>query len=115
MAPTPTEITRRPAIQITTKIDMPLAAAINETESHLYEQVAGRVASLIEKGTLRPGEKVPSVRRLSVQQKVSIATVLQAYRILENRGFIEARPRSGYYVRARCLHPPAEPEMSWPG
>jgi DNA-binding transcriptional MocR family regulator len=83
-------------------------------DSHLYEDVAGRVALLVEKGALRAGDKVPSVRKLSRQQKVSIATVLQAYRLLENQGVIEARPQSGYYVRALCLRPPAEPEMSKP-
>ena len=61
-----------------------------------YEQVARRLTDLIEHGTLRPGERVPSVRRCSVQLDVSIATVLQAYRLLENRGFIEAHPQSGY-------------------
>lgn len=80
----------------------------------LYKQVADRVAQLIDRGTLRPGERVPSVRKFSVQQGVSIATVLQAYRFLENKGVIEARPQSGYYVRARCWLPPAEPEMIKP-
>ena len=65
----------------------------------LYESVAGDISMLISSGTLRPGERVPSVRRLSGQKHVSISTVLQAYRLLENRGMIEARPQSGYYVR----------------
>ena len=79
-----------------------------------YEQVARRLTDLIEHGTLRPGERVPSVRRCSVQLDVSIATVLQAYRLLENRGFIEAHPQSGYYVRARRWIPPSEPAVSQP-
>src|SRR5258706_10188753 len=79
-----------------------------------YERVALRISELIEHGTLRPGERVPSVRRYSEQQDVSIATVMQAYRLLESRGFIEARPQSGYYVRARRWTPPPEPEMSKP-
>jgi len=41
------------------------------------------------------------VRRLSTQRRVSIATVLRAYEVLENRGLIEARPNAGYYVRHR--------------
>jgi DNA-binding transcriptional MocR family regulator len=45
------------------------------------------------------GERVPSVRALSQQQDVSISTVLQAYFWLENHGFIEARPQSGFYVK----------------
>jgi DNA-binding transcriptional MocR family regulator len=58
---------------------------------------------LIEQDTLRPGHRVPSVRRMSLQRGVSISTVLQAYTVLENRGYLEARPQSGYYVRPRPL------------
>jgi DNA-binding transcriptional MocR family regulator len=85
-----------------------------EPNDSLYKQVAQRISELIEHGTLRPGERIPSVRKLSVQQDVSIATVMQAYRVLENRGLIEARPQSGYYVRSRLWAPPPEPEMTRP-
>lgn len=68
-------------------------------KSYLYEQVAGEVAELIRQGTFRLGERIPSVRQLSRQYKVSISTALQAYMLLENQGLIEARPQSGYYVR----------------
>ena len=46
----------------------------------------------------QPGERVPSVRKLSTQLNVSHATVLQAYANLEDQGLIRARPQSGYYV-----------------
>ena len=85
-----------------------------ESQETLYKQVALRISELIEHGTLRPGERVPSVRRLSEREDVSIATVMQAYRLLENRGLIEARPQSGYYVRARLWRPPAEPAKTEP-
>ncbi|HET6407910.1 MAG TPA: PLP-dependent aminotransferase family protein [Chthoniobacteraceae bacterium] len=68
--------------------------------SALYEQVADRIEKLIRTGTLRAGERIPSVRRASAQHGVSMTTAIQAYLALENRGLIEARPRSGYYVRA---------------
>ena len=83
-------------------------------EESLYKQVASRISELIEHGTLRPGERVPSVRKCSEQQNVSIATVTQAYRLLEDSGILEARPQSGYYVRARRWSPPPEPAMSNP-
>src|SRR5438045_9290824 len=83
-------------------------------EASLYRQVALRISELIEHGTLRPGERVPSVRRCSEQQNVSITTVTQAYRLLESRGMIEARPQSGYYVRREKWSPPPEPEMYRP-
>src|SRR5829696_3098823 len=82
---------------------------VTATEQNLYAAVADRVSGLIEQGTLRPGQRVPSVRKLSGQLKCSVSTVLQAYRLLEDRGRIEARPQSGFYVRARLAPPPQEP------
>jgi DNA-binding transcriptional MocR family regulator len=89
-------------------------AALLDCEDTLYKQVALRISELIEHGTLRPGDRVPSVRRCSDQQNVSIATVMQAYRLLEDRGVIESRPQSGYYVRAQRWSMPPEPGMSKP-
>jgi DNA-binding transcriptional MocR family regulator len=83
-------------------------------KSKLYENIANQVSSLIDHGAFRPGERIPSVRKLSCQQSVSVTTVLEAYRLLEDRGLIEARPQSGYFVRARFPKMPAEPEISKP-
>ncbi len=71
----------------------------------LYEQVAGRITAAIESGVLRPGDRLPSVRRLSEQHRVSVSTALQAYAQLESAGVLEARPQSGHYVRARRALP----------
>ncbi len=79
----------------------------------LYQAVADSISGMIASGTLRPGERVPSVRRLSSQRRVSVSTVLKAYEVLETRGVIEARPSAGYYVRSRA--PAAEePAISKP-
>src|SRR3989454_717986 len=98
---------------ITEDLNGHTAAQVSLTDT-LYQQVAVRISELIDHGTLRPGERVPSVRKCSEQQSVSIATVMQAYRLLEDRGVIEARPQSGYYVRTRRWSPPPEPDMSRP-
>ena len=84
-----------------------------QARSPLYHQLADQIQQLIVSGTLRAGDRVPSVRRLSQQQRVSVSTVLQAYQRLEDIGVIEARPQSGYYVRRQ---PPAvqEPAPSRP-
>ncbi|HWM44820.1 MAG TPA: PLP-dependent aminotransferase family protein [Burkholderiales bacterium] len=79
----------------------------------LYHQLADQIHELIRAGTLRAGDRVPSVRRLSNQQRVSVSTVLQAYQRLEDIGVIEARPQSGYYVR-RLSAAVQEPESSRP-
>ncbi len=80
----------------------------------LYEQVALRLIGLIGQGTFRPGERIPSVRSLSQNQNISVTTVLEAYRLMESQGWIEARPQSGYFVRARSQAAPAEPEVTRP-
>lgn len=67
-------------------------------ERFAYEQIAADIGALISAGTLRPGDRVPSVRHMSASRGVSIPTVLQAYRLLERRRFIGARPQSGFYV-----------------
>jgi DNA-binding transcriptional MocR family regulator len=79
------------------------------TARHLYEQLAEELTGLIGAGSLRPGDRLPSVRLLSDQRGVSISTVLQAYLLLESRGFVETRPQSGHYVRATRLALVPEP------
>jgi len=73
----------------------------NSSTLLLYEQVAQEIGGLIEQGTFRAGDRVPSLRLLSRRFDVSINTVMQAYTLLEDRRLIEARPQSGYYVRSR--------------
>jgi DNA-binding transcriptional MocR family regulator len=72
-----------------------------------YQQVADRIAEMIDGGAFDPGSRVPSLRRLSRQMSVSLTTAMEAYRVLEDRGLIEARPQSGFYVRAARPLPPA--------
>lgn len=64
----------------------------------LYQDLASRLAGLIRAGTFSAGDRLPSVRQASREHQVSITTVMEAYRSLEDQGIIEARPRSGYYV-----------------
>ncbi|MFN2570754.1 MAG: PLP-dependent aminotransferase family protein [Gemmatimonadales bacterium] len=72
----------------------------------LYERVSGRLEEAMRVGALRPGDRLPSVRRLSERERVSISTVLQAYVTLESRGLVETRPQSGHYVRRQRPLPP---------
>ncbi|MFQ5568445.1 MAG: PLP-dependent aminotransferase family protein [Rhodothermales bacterium] len=83
-------------------------------EDFLYEQLASSITKLIDVGTLKPGDRLPSVRKLSKQRGVSIATVLQAYRHLEDGRLVEARPQSGFYVRPQVRNRPTEPNISAP-
>ncbi|WP_300454286.1 PLP-dependent aminotransferase family protein [Accumulibacter sp.] len=64
-----------------------------------YEKLAEDLSGIIVAGNIRPGERLPSVRRLSRERRLSVSTVLQALRHLEDKGLVEARPQSGYFVR----------------
>ena len=66
----------------------------------LYHQLADSFAAAIHQGTLKPGKRLPAIRRVAQSHHVSINTVLNAWQLLEDRGLIEARPQSGYYVRS---------------
>ncbi|HEX5278415.1 MAG TPA: winged helix-turn-helix domain-containing protein, partial [Fluviicoccus sp.] len=79
-----------------------------------YEQFAEQIAGLIRGGVLPPGQKLPSVRQAARTHGVSLSTVFEAYYLLESRGLIAARARSGYYVRATAQHPLPEPGPSAP-
>ncbi|OLU21151.1 GntR family transcriptional regulator [Pseudomonas sp. PA1(2017)] len=76
-----------------------------------YEKLADEIATLIRSGLLAPGEKVPSVRHASRTYGVSASTVFQAYYLLEDRGLIQARARSGYFVREHAKRPLHEPQL----
>ena len=62
---------------------------------HIYLQVADGLEKLIADDTLKMGDKLPSVRRISEEYGISIGTAFQAYYHLEGKGLIESRPKSG--------------------
>ncbi len=79
-----------------------------------YEQLADEMAQAIRDGLLRAGERLPSVRQTCQRRGISPSTVFQAYGLLETRGLIEARPRSGYYVRSQKRPTRALPKATVP-
>lgn len=64
----------------------------------LYVNLAELLGARIEQGLYRPGDRLPSVRALSQEHGVSLSTVQQAYRHLEDLGLATPRPKSGYFV-----------------
>lgn len=68
---------------------------------YLHEKVAEEAARLIHSGAFRPGDKLPSVRKLCQNYGISLTTAVRAYLELENVGLIEGRPKSGFYVCAQ--------------
>ncbi|WP_240702256.1 PLP-dependent aminotransferase family protein [Trinickia terrae] len=53
----------------------------------------------IESGSLSEGERMPSLRELTALHRVSISTAVEACRVLEKHGYVEAKPRTGYFIR----------------
>lgn len=75
-----------------------------------YQDVAHFITTLVDNGTLPLGSRAPSLRQICRQHRISLSTALQAYRLLEDHGVLQARPQSGYYVardRTSSLKTPA--------
>ncbi|MDR7375376.1 DNA-binding transcriptional MocR family regulator [Rhodoferax ferrireducens] len=64
-----------------------------------YQSLAEHYRSAIQAGSLLPGQRMPSLRELVRQHAVSLSTAMHVCRLLESEGTLEARPRSGYFVR----------------
>ncbi len=77
----------------------PLIRAAARAMSGKYRAIAAHYAHAIDHGGLAPGERLPSLRELATLHRVSLATTIEACRLLEQQGYAEARPRSGYFVR----------------
>jgi DNA-binding transcriptional MocR family regulator len=92
---------------------MEYSSPMDDSGTILYLSVAQDLAALIHSGALKPRERVPSVRQLARQRRVSITTAVASLRELEQRGLIEARPKSGYFVARRrpAPEPPVEVEL----
>ena len=79
-----------------------------------YQSLAEHYRSAIQAGSLLPGQRMPSLRELMRQHAVSLSTAMQVCRLLESQGTLEARPRSGYFVRpppSSKLAPVNDPPM----
>lgn len=88
-----------------------------DTAQPLYLQLAQHYRGAIRTGVLAAGARMPSVRAMTRLHRVSLSTALQACRSLEGEGLVEARPRSGYFVRKprrNALPDANEPDLSRP-
>jgi DNA-binding transcriptional MocR family regulator len=86
----------------------------NNSNDHLYLQVAEGIEKMIGDEILKIGDKLPSVRVLSGDHGISMGTAFQAYYHLEGKGLIESRPKSGYYVRFNYRRFPSLPKIAEP-
>lgn len=70
----------------------------NQSRQAVYEQIAQQVEKYVLSGILTSGEKMPSVRKLSVELNVNPNTVQRAYTELERGGVIVTAPGRGAFV-----------------
>ena len=75
----------------------------------LVAQLVDAVSERIRSGSVAPGARLPSVRKLALQCGVSTLTVSNAYNRLVADGLLEARRASGYFVSARLIERKAPP------
>jgi DNA-binding transcriptional MocR family regulator len=81
----------------------------NSHATPLVEQIVAAVRGQIEDRILRPGMRLPPIRRLAEAQQVSRFTVVEAYDRLVALGYLESRRGSGFYVAARQITAASEP------
>ncbi|WP_419788460.1 PLP-dependent aminotransferase family protein [Mucilaginibacter sp. SP1R1] len=66
-----------------------------------YIKLANEIAGMIETGIYKPGDKLPSLRSIHKEKGLSIGTLLLAFNNLIDRGLLNSREKSGYFVSHR--------------
>jgi DNA-binding transcriptional regulator YhcF (GntR family) len=83
---------------------------IHDGRGRPYEQVRDHVVGLIERGSLLPNDRLPTVRACAEQLGLAPNTIARAYRELEDEGWIVGRGRAGTFVADRLPERPAAPD-----
>lgn len=64
----------------------------------IFEEIVEQISLYIEKGIMKPGDKLPSVRELAVSLAINPNTVMRAYLALTEKGLLVSLPKKGIYV-----------------
>ena len=67
-------------------------------KDNVYEQIVNEYKRYIQLGVIRLDEKLPSCRSLAQELGINPNTVVRAYNVLENEGYIKVLPKKGVYV-----------------
>lgn len=65
------------------------------------ESIVQSIRSDIVGGLIKPGQRLPSIRKQSEKFECSLNTIINVYQELENKNLIYSRPSSGYFVVAQ--------------
>jgi GntR family transcriptional repressor for pyruvate dehydrogenase complex len=82
-------------------------------KTKIYEKIVDEIKDLIDQGTLKWGDQLPTERELSETFKVSRTCVREAFRILESQGFLDSRPGDGTYVTSNPIDSLVQPLASF--
>ncbi len=70
----------------------------NSSNVPIYEQIKEQIKSKIISNELVVGEKLPSIRSLAHDLRISVITTKNAYEELEREGYVETIPAKGTYI-----------------
>ena len=68
------------------------------SEAPIFEQLAASVRAEVARGTLVPGDRLPSARELAESLEVNLHTVLHAYQELRDEGLVDLRRGRGAVI-----------------
>ena len=69
----------------------------------VYEQLIKQVEDQVLKGIMKEGDKMPSVRSLSMELSTNTNTIQKAYMALDRRGILVSVPGKGSFISAEAL------------
>lgn len=83
-------------------MDIEISASGN---SPIYRQIVDQISGMASRGALKPGDRIPSVRELSVELEVNPNTVARAYRDLQQMKAIHSRRGEGNFISGKFPAP----------
>lgn len=73
----------------------------NNSNKPIYEQITSQIKAMIIRGELKPGDSLPSMRKLAKELHISVITSQRVYEDLKRDGFIESSVGRGTFVSAQ--------------
>lgn len=70
----------------------------NRSKDPIYAQIKEQIKQSVFNHTLKPGEALPSIRKLAKELQVSVITTKKAYEELEREGFVESVVGKGSFI-----------------
>lgn len=77
----------------------------------IYEQIIEQIKMNVMKQYLKPGDDIPSVRKLALELKITPGTVAKAYQELERQGVIETIRGKGTFIASEINIKPDEDKL----